>query len=174
MEALAAAERSGATAGAPGALVFVGFMGAGKSSAARAAAAALGVEALDSDREVERELGEPIESLFDREGEAAFRAREEEVVLGLLARPGARVVALGGGTLASDRVREELASHTVVHLEVDSADAWRRASGKGRPLARDRERFEDLHLERRALYAAAADAVLPPASASACAARSPP
>ena len=44
----------------------------------------LGVEPLDSDRELERELGEPIESFFDREGEAAFREREEEVVLRLL------------------------------------------------------------------------------------------
>ena len=150
-----------ARAGSP-ALVFVGFMGAGKSSTARAAAAALGVEALDSDREVERELGEPIESLFDREGEAAFRAREEEVVMRLLERPGARVVALGGGTLHSDRVREALERHTVVHLEVEAADAWRRASGKGRPLARDQRRFEDLHRDRQAVYAAAADAVLPP------------
>ena len=66
------------------ALVFVGFMGSGKSSAARTVAAELGVQPLDSDREVEGELGEPIEAFFDREGEHAFRAREEKVVLGLL------------------------------------------------------------------------------------------
>jgi shikimate kinase len=58
-------------------LVFVGFMGAGKSSAARSVAAELGLAPLDSDRELERELGEPIEDFFDREGEHAFRAREE-------------------------------------------------------------------------------------------------
>ena len=61
-------------------------MGAGKSTAARALAAELGVEPLDSDRELEAALGEPIEAFFDREGEAAFRAREEEVVLELLER----------------------------------------------------------------------------------------
>ena len=75
------ARRSAATV----ALVLVGFMGAGKSTAARTAAAELGVEALDSDRELERRLGEPIETYFDREGEAAFRAREEKVVVELLA-----------------------------------------------------------------------------------------
>ena len=144
-----------------GALVFVGFMGAGKSSAARAVAPELGAEALDSDRQLEQELGEPLESFFDREGEAAFRAREEEVVLALLARPDARVVALGGGSLGSERVREALRSHTVVHLEVGPEDAWRRASGKGRPLARDRARFEALHSDRAALYDAAADVVIP-------------
>ena len=62
------------------ALVLVGFMGAGKSTGARSLAAELGAEALDSDRELERRLGEPVESFFDREGEHAFRAREEELV----------------------------------------------------------------------------------------------
>jgi shikimate kinase / 3-dehydroquinate synthase len=143
------------------ALVFVGFMGAGKSSAARAVAAELGVEAADSDRELERELGESIQSFFDREGEEAFRAREEEVVLRLLRRPDLRVAALGGGALGSDLVRVALERHLVVHLEIEPDEAWRRCSGKGRPLARDRERFDRLHRDRLEVYEAVADAVLP-------------
>jgi shikimate kinase/3-dehydroquinate synthase len=142
--------------------VFVGFMGAGKTTAARAAAAELGVEPLDSDREIERVLGESIESFFDREGEAAFRAREEEVVLDLLGRSDARVVALGGGAIGSERVRDALRAHTVVHLAVEAEDAWRRASGKGRPLARDRGRFEQLMGDREAVYESLASAWLPP------------
>jgi shikimate kinase/3-dehydroquinate synthase len=137
-------------------------MGAGKSTGARSLAAELGAEALDSDRELEQRLGEPVEAFFDREGEEAFRAREEEVVLELLARDEAPVVALGGGALASERVREALNGHTVVHLEVEPAEAWRRASGKGRPLARDEGRFAQLHVDRVALYESVADAVLPP------------
>ena len=42
---------------------------------------------VDSDHEIERELGEPIESWFDRNGEAAFRRVEEDIVLGLLGAP---------------------------------------------------------------------------------------
>jgi shikimate kinase / 3-dehydroquinate synthase len=141
---------------------MVGFMGAGKSTGARALAAELGGEALDSDRLLEARLGEPIEVFFDREGEHAFRAREEEVVLELLDRPDALVIALGGGALGSDRVREALAAHTVVHLEVEPDDAWRRASNHGRPLARDLERFGQLHRDRASLYDSVADAVLPP------------
>ncbi len=147
---------------AAGALVLVGFMGAGKTSSARALAAQLDCQPLDADHEIERRLGEPIESFFDREGEAAFRAREEEVVLELLARDDLRVLALGGGALASERVRDALRPHTVVHLEVDPDDAWRRASGKGRPLARDASRFRELHEDRRALYDSVADVVIPP------------
>src|SRR3954469_6879004 len=100
-------------------------MGAGKSTGARSLAAELGAPALDSDRELEQRLGEPVESYFDREGEDAFRAREEEVVLELLARQDAAVVALGGGAVGSERVREALSGHTVVHLEVAPDEAWR-------------------------------------------------
>jgi len=162
MEALSQGAATPPPAARGGTLVFVGFMGAGKSSAARTVAAELGVQPLDSDRELERELGEPLESFFDREGEAAFRAREQEVVLRLLERQASPVLALGGGAVSLEAVRQELAAHTVVHLEVEPDAAWRRASGKGRPLARERDRFDQLHRDRRAVYESVADAVLPP------------
>ncbi len=137
-------------------------MGAGKSTAARALAAELGGAALDSDRVLEQRLGEPIAAFFDREGEQAFRAREEEVVLELLQRPDAQVIALGGGAVGSGPVREALGGHTVVHLEVAPEEAWRRASNHGRPLARDPERFAQLHRDRSTLYESVADVVVPP------------
>jgi len=137
-------------------------MGAGKSTGARSLAAELGAEPLDADRELERRLGEPLESFFDRAGEDEFRAREEEVVLELLGRPDASVISVGGGAVGSERVRDALDPHTVVHLEVEPGEAWRRASGKGRPLARDRGRFDQLHADRAALYESVADAVVPP------------
>ena len=43
------------------ALVFIGFMGAGKTTAARAAAAALGGRAVDSDQLLEERTGKRIE-----------------------------------------------------------------------------------------------------------------
>ena len=146
-----------------GAIVLVGFMGAGKSTGARSLAAELGGQALDSDRELEARLGETIESYFDRHGEEAFREREESVVCELLARQDAPVIALGGGAVQSERVREALTRHTVVHLEIDPDDAWHRASGKGRPLARDPGRFESLWRDRRTLYDSVSDVVVPPA-----------
>ncbi len=160
MEALSTQGGGGRRPG--GAFVLVGFMGAGKSSGARKLAAELGVEALDSDKQLEAALGEPIEEFFDRQGEAAFREREEQAILELLARDDAEVVALGGGALGSERVRDALRDHTVIHLDVRAEDAWRRAAGKGRPLARDRARFEQLHAERATLYESVADALLPP------------
>jgi shikimate kinase/3-dehydroquinate synthase len=147
---------------AGGAIVLVGFMGAGKTSGVRSLAAHLDCQPLDSDHELERSLGESVESFFDREGEHAFRAREEEAVLELLGRDDSAVIALGGGALESEKVREALRRHVVVHLEVDPDDAWRRASGKGRPLARDAGRFRELYEQRRPLYDSISDALLPP------------
>ena len=56
-----------------GNLVFIGFMGAGKTSAARSVAAELGVRAIDADAAIERHLGASIEDWFARHGEQAFR-----------------------------------------------------------------------------------------------------
>jgi shikimate kinase/3-dehydroquinate synthase len=145
------------------ALVFIGFMGAGKSRAAREAAAALGVPCDDVDRLLEARFGESIETFFDREGEAAFRAAEEELCAKLLEATDGGVIALGGGALQSARVRAALERHVVVLLDVDLDTAWQRASGKGRPLARDRAAFEARFHDREPVYDAAADAVLPAA-----------
>jgi shikimate kinase/3-dehydroquinate synthase len=152
-----------ATAVGERALVFVGFMGAGKTTAARAAAAALGARAVDSDQLLEARLGQPIEEYFAAHGEASFRAAEEQVVCELLEHPPGPVISLGGGAAGSERVRAALARHTVVLLDVDTATAWQRAGGR-RPLARDRARFAALHAERRPLYERIADVVLPDSS----------
>ncbi len=135
------------------ALVLIGFMGAGKSSAAAQVEGAV-----DTDAELERRLGEPIAAFFAREGEAAFRAREEEVVLGVI-DSGAPVVALGGGAILSGPVRERLAEHVVAYLEVSEETAWQRCAGHDeRPLAADRETFAARLAERRPLYEGLADA----------------
>ena len=143
------------------ALVFIGFMGAGKSTSARDAARALGVAPVDTDRLIEARLGEPIEAFFEREGEPAFRALEDEVAGRALEEADGGAVALGGGALGSERIRAALARHTVVLVDVDLETAWRRAQGSGRPLARDHAAFRALAAEREAVYEAAADAVIP-------------
>jgi len=140
-------------------LVFVGTPGAGHGSAARAAAAAAGVRAVESDVVLEQRLGSPLDAYFAARGERALEAAEEEVVAELLADPPSPVLAMGGGAIASERVREALAAHTVVLLDVDADRAWRGAGG-GRPPLRDRARFEAQHLERAPLFDAVADAVL--------------
>src|SRR4029078_3285573 len=96
------------------AVVSIGVRGAGKTPGARAAAAALGVRALDTDRELEQRLGTTIEDYFAPHGGRACREAEEELVTELLGAPPAPVSSLGGGSIGSDRVRELVARHTVM------------------------------------------------------------
>ena len=143
------------------ALVFIGFMGAGKTSAAREAAGALGVEPLDTDALLERELGTSIASFWEQHGEQEFRAREEALSVALLERAEGGAISLGGGSLGSERVRAALERHIAVLLDVDPATAWSRAGDGDRPLAGDRAAFEALYAERLPLYERTADAILP-------------
>jgi shikimate kinase/3-dehydroquinate synthase len=150
------------------ALVFIGFMGAGKSTVAGEVAATLSVQALDSDRLLEEQLGHSIAEEFRTRGEASFRAAEEQLVCRLLGRAGAgSVIALGGGSVLSERVRAALEPHLTVLLDIDAAAAWRRAGANAnsgrekRPLASDRGAFDDLHASRLSLYEQLADAILP-------------
>ena len=133
------------------------------TTAARAAADALRAAPVDADRVIEERRGKSIERIFAEDGEAAFREAEEAATLELLEDPANRVVSLGGGAIASERVRAALAGHLVIWLDVDLDTAWARASGSGRPLARDRAAFAALHAEREPLYTALADAVVPAA-----------
>ncbi|MCW2992844.1 MAG: bifunctional shikimate kinase/3-dehydroquinate synthase, partial [Conexibacter sp.] len=141
--------------------VVIGFMGAGKTTLARELAQARGVRHVDTDALLVERFGAPIPEVFAREGEAAFRAAEEEVVLGVLDGADDVVVSLGGGSVLAPKVQAALRGHTTVLLDVPLETAWARAAGHDRPLARDREAFAALHAERQALYLALADAHLP-------------
>ncbi len=121
-------------------IAIVGFMGAGKTTAARAT----GLPAVDIDELV----GDPA-AIFREEGEAVFRAREEEAV----------VLALGGGAVTTPGVREALRDTLTVWLDVDVDTCWERVRGSDRPLAQDEAQFRRLYEERRALYAEVADVV---------------
>jgi shikimate kinase/3-dehydroquinate synthase len=138
---------------------LIGFMGAGKTIAAQT----LGRRAVDVDETIEARLGRSIPTIFAEQGEAAFRALEEQVTLELLDDPGFDVVALGGGGVRSERVRRALGSRRVVWLWTVWEDAWRRVREDAfeRPLARDSERFRELHEARLPIYESLADVVVP-------------
>jgi shikimate kinase/3-dehydroquinate synthase len=160
-------------------LVFIGFMAAGKTQAARAVAERLGLGLIDTDELLERELGEPIDAFFEREGEEEFRRREERLVVSVLnALAGqvggpSSVVSLGGGAVERVAVQQALAQHFPIWCDVDEEVAWGRASGSGRPLAVDRAEFSELFRRRRPTYERLAHAILPSRARDAAAAATP-
>jgi len=147
-------------------LVLIGFMGAGKTTLAHRLAAHRAVAHVDTDALLEAHFGVPIAEVFARDGEAAFRAAEEEIVLRELAAGADRILSLGGGAVLSERVRAALADCLVVAVDVDVDTAWERCAGAAqpaRPLAADRADFVARHAARTARYDALATAWLPQA-----------
>jgi shikimate kinase len=133
--------------------VLVGMPGSGKSTIGRRLAKALDLPLLDTDAKVVETTGRSIAEIFV-EGEPEFRRIEADVVRAALASHDG-IVSLGGGAITSPEVREALAGHTVVYLEISVAEGIRRISGgAGRPLlAGDpAERFRTLMAERVPLY----------------------
>jgi shikimate kinase len=135
--------------------VLVGLPGSGKSTIGRRLAKALGVALLDTDVAIEAKTGHRIADLFATDGEAEFRRIEEEVVRAALAEHDG-VVSLGGGAVTTQGVRDALAGHTVIYLEISAAEGVRRTGGNTvRPLLAggDRaEKFRALMAQRAPLY----------------------
>ena len=136
---------------------LVGFMGAGKSAVGRALAERAGLAFTDTDAEVERTAGMPIEEIFQRFGEGAFREAEQAALRALETGPPA-VVATGGGLflgVENRRLVRRLGRSVWLDVPLELAAA-RVAGGPRRPLwSEDRLSLRVLFERRRAAYALA-------------------
>lgn len=134
-------------------IYLVGFMGAGKSTVARALAKRLDWKAEDIDERIERAERRDIPAIFREKGEPYFRARERDALIDLLPERGL-VVASGGGTFADPANRAlMLRDGAVVWLDAPLATVLARVPLDGRrPLATDRLAMEQLYNQRLAAY----------------------
>jgi shikimate kinase len=135
---------------------LVGFMGAGKTSVARALARRLGWPFIDVDDLIEKREHQSVTSLFAKRGEAYFRAVERAVLAEQLDRRHV-VVATGGGTFVDPQNRSLINNDGAsVWLDVPLERLIARVPADGRrPLASDRTEFERLYHARRPCYAEA-------------------
>lgn len=142
-------------------LVFVGPMGAGKTSVGRRVANHLGLEFVDTDQMLEARTGASIPLIFELEGEPGFRQRERMLVAELCARQGLAIATGGGAVLDPDSRRIIRARGFVVHLHVGVDEQVRRlARDRHRPLLQAPDRHERLRVlagQRQALYEEVAD-----------------
>jgi shikimate kinase len=139
-------------------------MGAGKSTIGRLLSHELNLEFIDSDREIEARAGANIPWIFDVEGEAGFREREESVIRDLCERDNI-VLATGGGAVIREANRAALQSHGVViylHTTVEQ-QLERTARDKNRPLLQTEnpaETLQQLLRQRDPLYRQTCDITL--------------
>ena len=145
-------------------VLLVGMMGAGKTTTGRLAAGKLGWEYLDSDAEVQRETGFTIPEIFARNGEAAFREAETEVLRRACESTVPVVVSVAGGALLRPENRALVrASGRVVWLRARIETLARRVGdGAGRPLldGDPGAALRKLETVRRPLYAEVADDII--------------
>lgn len=144
-------------------MALVGFMGAGKSTLGAALAEALGVPFVDLDAQIEAAAG-PIPLIFERGGEAGFRAIEAAALHAALDGPPVVLACGGGAPCHLDAMDRLLRQATVVFLDAPfDALAERLAADRSRPLWGEGARA--LYARRRPVYERAplqVDASAPP------------
>jgi shikimate kinase len=139
-------------------------MGAGKSTVGRQLSRALKKQFIDSDKAIEERTGASIALIFDLEGEAGFRRREQVVIEELTALDEI-VLATGGGAVLAEANRSNLMSRGFVVYLSAPLDLLieRTARDRLRPLLRTTDpaaRVAELLAERDPIYRQVADAVV--------------
>ncbi|QQE89434.1 shikimate kinase AroK [Azotobacter chroococcum] len=145
-------------------VILVGPMGSGKSTIGRLLAKELRLTFKDSDKEIEQRTGADIPWIFDVEGEAGFREREQAMIGELCADDGI-VLATGGGAVLRPENRVALrAGGRIVYLHASVVQQLERTSrDRNRPLLRSADPgrvLSDLMLVRDPLYREIADLVV--------------
>lgn len=145
-------------------IFLVGLMGAGKTTVGKLLAKQLGKTFIDADHEIEARTGVKIPVIFEIEGEAGFRRREEAVIEELTARPDI-VLGTGGGAVLSPANRELLKKRgTVVYLRGTPEQLYERTRhDRNRPLLQTEDplaKLRELYAQRDPLYREVADLVV--------------
>ena len=138
-------------------IVFIGFMGVGKTTIGKLAANKLGRPFIDVDEEIEKEYGLPVSQIFKQIGEKAFRAKEKQLIANFAEQEN-KVISLGGGAFLQEEIREIcLSSCIVIHLDL-SLESWKNRLSlilESRPVLHGKSigEMEELYYSRQAIYA---------------------
>jgi shikimate kinase len=139
-------------------LYLTGFMGSGKTTAARLLAEHLGWDFIDVDAEIEARENSTIAEIFETRGEAEFRRIETETIealAGTIGRGVPFVAALGGGAFVQPdncRLLENRGISIWLDCPLEAIEKRLSDDATMRPLARDRAAMRRLYEERREGY----------------------
>ena len=137
---------------------LIGMPSSGKTTVGRALAEALGKRFVDLDEEIVKADGRSIPDIFAAEGEEGFR-KKETAVIAQFAKEGRQLLSCGGGAVKKPENVRLLRQNGVVLFLDRPLDAL--TVGGGRPLSSSVDALRTMYAERRPLYLAAADAVVP-------------
>lgn len=139
-------------------IALIGLRGAGKTTLGTLLAERLDVPFIELDREIERESGVSLATIFDFYGQAGFRRLERTCLDRVIAEHSRFVLATGGSLVSEPATFERLlATCYTVWLHASPSEHMERvvAQGDMRPMAGNRESMADLQrilTGRTALY----------------------
>lgn len=146
------------------ALILIGFMGAGKTSAASCLAERFALQVIETDQEIVLREGMSIPEIFSAHGETYFRDRETEVFRDLKESGPVIVSAGGGAVLRDENVKYMKANGVIVLLTASPAAILERVrDNRDRPLLNGKmneEYISALMEKRRARYEEVADHII--------------
>lgn len=142
-------------------VVLIGMAGAGKSTVGILLAKELCKNFVDTDVELQRDIGCSLQAYLDENGYQALRDAEKQTVCRLQCRD--TVISTGGSVIYSEAAVEHLRENgRIVYLEVPYATVRLRVQNQdSRGIAAPKEMtLEDVYREREPMYRAAADIVV--------------
>tara|TARA_B100001250_G_scaffold298520_1_gene260017 strand:- start:5321 stop:5854 length:534 start_codon:yes stop_codon:yes gene_type:complete len=137
-------------------IYLVGPMGSGKTTIGNELAKELDLNFYDSDKEIELKTGVEIPYIFEKEGEVGFRIREMQIIQDLT-KLKSIVLSTGGGSIISEKVRENLKNTgIIIFLEASIEKQLLQTSyNDNRPLLEDgdkRSNLEKIYRLRKPIY----------------------
>ena len=142
-------------------IVLFGFMGVGKTTIGRLLSEEIGYKFIDVDEEITSTTGRQIKTIFELEGEAAFREIEKSVIKDISGGDQLVIACGGGAVLDSENVDNLKRNSKLVLLTADIDEIMKRTNNDdSRPLlnALDRrEKAESILRHRMPLYLELAD-----------------
>lgn len=133
-------------------ITLIGMPGCGKSTVGAILAQKTGRKFVDTDAEIEKKAGCSIPEIFAKQGEAAFRALETQV-LEELGKSSGLIIATGGGCVTQERnypLLHQNAKIFCIHRELSEL------ATDGRPLSQNGQ-LEKLYAVRKPMYNQFAD-----------------
>ena len=137
-------------------IVFIGFMGAGKTTIGKLVAKKLYRDFIDIDEEIEKEYKMPIPKIFAEIGEKAFREKEKELIQSLCDYK-LKIISVGGGAFLQEEIRNVCLSSCIVFYLDITWDAWKNRLNSiidSRPVLQGKtmEEIEELFYKRKEIY----------------------
>lgn len=146
-------------------IALIGFMGCGKTEVGRRLAAKIGWSFIDTDDLIEKQTAKKIEKIIAEKGESGFREIEARLIPPLLCNQHQTIIALGGGAVIKEEVRQALAQTCyVLWLWTPLEKLLPRIQANSRPLLAGQRTFHErkhLFQKRIPLYSECCDLLIP-------------